>query len=347
MQLHRRISDGEGATYINSAFNYVFLGVVSLLFWGAGYMESIGYPIYATATSTPIWEAVCRMSPSKEITYLSGVLLLFGGAFLIHQANYMLIIIRKKTYLPFLLYIIFISSSTVFFPLTPASVGIFCLIFAMSQTLSTYNNPRGILGIYNAALLIGIGSLLWIHILWFVPVFWWGMYSFKSLSLRTLLASLIGLGTVYWFLLGWCVFTDDYRYFLPSFTLLGKIALPHLSEIRLIDWLHLLCLLILALATVLHIIVNEYEENIRTRHFLFFIIAIGLVSFGFAIIYEQEAEKFLQVSCMPLAILAAHFFSTSRMKRIHWMYIFFISLFLLLSILRSSWGFLPPDIWGD
>jgi hypothetical protein len=346
--MNHRLSYREGgATYINSGYNYILLIAMSLIFWVAGYAESVGYPVYGDMASTPIWNVACSMLPDKAVAYIIGILLLCGGAFLIHRANYMLIIIREKTFLPFLFYIILIGCNVAFLPLTPVSVGVFCLIIALYQVLSTYNNPKGILQIYNATLLIGAGSLLWVQILWFVPVFWWAMYSFKSWSLRTFLASLIGLGTLYWFLLGWCVLTDDYQYFTFGFSSLGRIGLPVWADIRTIDLLYLACLSVIAILSMLNIFINEYEENIRTRHFLFFIILLCVVSFGLSIVYEMQSGNFLQICCMPLSILMAHFFSTSRMKRIHWVYFGFLILFVLLSVLRSPWSFLPPDVLGD
>ncbi|MFQ6927819.1 MAG: hypothetical protein ACLRS8_06890 [Parabacteroides merdae] len=48
-------------------------------------------------------------------------------------------------------------------------------------------------------------------------MFWLGMYNFRSLTSRTFIASLLGVATVYWFLLGWCVWQRDFTLFnVPS-----------------------------------------------------------------------------------------------------------------------------------
>ncbi|GHV52716.1 hypothetical protein FACS1894181_16020 [Bacteroidia bacterium] len=331
--------------FIDIPFNYVLLVGMSLFFWIAGYSESAGYPVYSGVSSTPLWATVCRMLPNKAVTYLIGVLLLAGGAFLIYRANYMLIIIREKTYMPFLFYLIFISSNTDFFPLNSASLGVFCLILAFYQILTTYHNTNVIPQIYNSALLIGAGSLLWVHILWFVPVFWYGMYSFKSMTLRTFLAFLTGLATVYWFLLGWCVWTEDFSFFSIPFASLLKTGFPAFG-LGPVDWLSMGCLLSVGLLAVVNILLHEYDDSLRTRQFLFFIILFGIVPFGLSFIYEQQSTEFLEVSCMPLAILIAHFFTTSKSRWLKWLYYLFMALFLLLAILRSPWSFLPPDVLG-
>jgi hypothetical protein len=334
----------EKTTAINTPLNFGLLVAMSVFFWIAGYTQSVGYPVYGEAASTPLWNIVCTSLTSKAGAYFIGALLLGGGAFLIHRANYMLILIREKTYLPFLLYLILISSNTAFLPLNSASLGIFCLILAFYQILMTYREPHAIANIFNAALLLGAGSLLWIHILWFVPVFWLGMYMVKSMSIRGFLASLTGLVTIYWFLVGWCAWTQNYDALYGPFHSLAMLSSPQLSNIRTADWIYMLAMLLLAATSIINILIHEYDESVRNRQFLFFTIIIGLISFSLALIYEQQRVEFLGVSCMPLAILASHLFVTSRMKKKDWLYYPLLALYLLLSIIRSPWNFLPPDV---
>ena len=160
--------------------------------WVVSYLYSVGYPVYGEVSATPLWNTICQTLPGKEFTYIIGMALMFGGAFLLHRANYVLVLIREKTMLPFLFYVLFISTNPDFFPLKSTSVGVFCLILAIYQLFTTYHDPEAREKAYSAALLIGIGSLLWVHLLWFLPLFWLGMYNFRSLTSRTFIASLLG-----------------------------------------------------------------------------------------------------------------------------------------------------------
>ena len=102
-------------------------------------------------------------------------------------------LIREKTLLPFLFYALLTSTNPDFFPLKSTSVGVFCLILALYQLFTSYHDPDATDKAYNASLIISIGSLLWIHILWFLPLFWLGMYNFRTLNIRTFVASLFGI----------------------------------------------------------------------------------------------------------------------------------------------------------
>jgi hypothetical protein len=323
---------------IDHSFNYVLLLGVSLFFWVAGYRASLGYPLHSEDVVTPLWEFVCRVLPNKTVTYLIGLLLTAGGAFLIHRANYVLLIIREKTLLPFLLYILLISTNPTFFPLNSTSLGIFCLILAFYQLLTSYHDPGAIQKTFNTAFFIGVGSLLWVHILWFLPFFWWGMYYFKVLNLRTFLASLTGVCVIYWFLLGWCVWQHDYTPFTLPFASLLQTGLPDdFARVRLIDWIHVLYTAFLTMIAIVNILLHEYDDSLRTRQFLYFLIILAAVSFGLFFLYKQSSDEFLDVACMPVSVLVAHFFTVKKGKRKFRLYYLFIALYIFISLMRSPW----------
>ena len=109
--------------------------------WIVSYLNSVGYPVYGEVTAPPLWNAICQVLPGKAFTYAIGILLMFGGAFLLHRANYVLVLIREKTLLPFLFYVLFISTNPDFLPLKSTSVGVFCLILAIYQLFTSYHDP--------------------------------------------------------------------------------------------------------------------------------------------------------------------------------------------------------------
>ena len=106
----QRYKIGTQATY-----SYMFVACLSC--WLLGYFTSTGYPVYGEVTATPLWNALCAQMPNKLWTYLIGLMLMLGGAFFVHRANYALMLIREKSYLPFLFYTLYISTNPDFFPL--------------------------------------------------------------------------------------------------------------------------------------------------------------------------------------------------------------------------------------
>lgn len=306
--------------------------------WIAAYIGSVGYPVYGEVTAAPLWNQVCRILPGKTFTYLIGFLLMAGGAFLLHRANYALMLIREKTLLPFVFYVLLISTNPDFLPLKSTSVGVFCLVLAIYQLFISYHDPEAVSKAYNSALILGIGSLLWVHILWFVPMLWWGMFNFRTWNIRTFAASLLGLCTVYWFVLGWCVWQQDYTLFTVPFPTLFKIRFLMIRGAGHADWMGIIAIVVLTLAAAVNIMTHEYEDNLRTRQFLYFLIALTIWTFGLFFLYEQSSEELLEMVCMPVSILLAHFFTVWRGKYTFWLFHFTVLCLVVLLFVRI-WNF--------
>ncbi|NDV55469.1 hypothetical protein D0T51_06970 [Parabacteroides sp. 52] len=304
-----------------------------------GYITSLGFPVYEEPTGSPLWNQICRLLPNKIFTYLIGLGLMLCGAFLLYRANYALMLIREKTLLPFLLYVLFLSSNANFFPLKSTTVGVFCLILALYQLFTSYHDPEATVKSFKTALIIAIGSLLWIHILWFLPLFWDGMYRFRTLTLKTFVASLLGVATVYWGVLGWCVWQEDYTAFTVPFASLLDIHFLTKDAAPLLDWVNLIYIVILLMAAAINILTHEHEDNLRTRLFLFFLIKFAFWSLLFFFFYRESAEEFMHMACIPAAILTGHFFSVRRNRYTVAVFLFTVIFFPTLLMIRL-WSFL-------
>ncbi len=318
----------------------IFTGITVLCLgsWLAAYLLSIGFPVYGGVSEVPLWNAFCKVLTSKVGAYLMGFLLMMGGAFLLQKSNYELMLIREKSLLPFFLNILLISTNLNFLPLNPASFGVFFLIVAISLLFPCYHSSDTRNAAFNISLILSLGSLLWIHILWFIPLFWYGLYSFRAFSFRTFLASLIGVVTIYWFVLGWCVWTRDFSVF-SVFSSLFKIQLISTSYTDWINWIGILLVAFVSFIAVINILSHDLDDIQRTRRFLYLLILFGFWSFALAILFAQSADEFLQVACIPSSLLLAHFFTLSRGRIVNWLYaLLLLSLAVLLSI--RLWNFL-------
>lgn len=328
---HRRFVITTPLTYF-----YLLLGCISC--WIMGYIHSEGYPIFNEVYTTPLWNAVCQAIPNKTTAYLIGFTLMTGGAFLLHRANFILMLTREKTFLPFLLYILLVSCNPDFIPLKSASIGVFCLVLAIYQLFSSYHNDEATGPIFNATLILATGSLFWIHLLWFVPVFWYGMYCFRSFSIRTFMASILGLITIYWLLLGWCVWQDNYAAIQVPLQALFKIRMLQIGTDGLMNATGIAYLALLLVIAAVNIFTHEYEDNLRTRQYLYFLITLAIWSFALFFFYEQSSEELLETVCMPAAILLGHFFTVQRGKYIFWFFHGTVIFYITLSAIRL-WKF--------
>ena len=125
-----------------SAGTLVYVLVGCLACWAMCFVRSMGYPIQEEAGEPPIWRFLCGQLSSATQAYAVGFVLMAGGAFLVHRANYVLMLIREKTYLPILIYVLLVSTNEDFLPLKATSFGVFFTILAIYELFTAYPDRR-------------------------------------------------------------------------------------------------------------------------------------------------------------------------------------------------------------
>lgn len=92
-----------------------------------------------------------------------------------------------------------------------AQVSAFVYILLLGSLMSMYKNPRAVTAAYNVGLLFPFLLIFQPVFLLFVPCLWVTMMVLRAFSLRTWLASVLGLLTTYVFATYWCYLTKiDY-----------------------------------------------------------------------------------------------------------------------------------------
>ena len=153
------------------------------------------------------------------------------------------------------------------------------------------------------------------------------------------MASLLGVATVYWFLLGWCVWQRDFTPFTIPFHTLFKMHLLATDGIVLVDWISIIAIAFLTIVASLNIVMHDTEDSLRSRQFLAFLIAMSVWAFSLYFLYEQVSEEFLETACVPASILIAHFFTVTRRRIVFWSF-YATVVFLIATLFIRLWNFL-------
>ncbi|MDR1500797.1 MAG: hypothetical protein LBI58_07450 [Tannerellaceae bacterium] len=331
---------GDRQYSVDNPVNHALLLGLSFLILISGYGALAGSDAADVPSgATPLWEHIRLLIPGLPYACLAGCLVTVFGAVLLHRMNYMLMIIREKTIMPPLLYILLIGSSAGGFMLTPVLPALLSLMLASYILFTSFHEGADISKAFNIAFLIGLGSLLWTHLLLFMPLFWWGMYSFNILRLRTFLASLMGVGVIYWFMLGWCVVTEDFAPFTLSFSLLIEAGgqAEAVFYPPYIKWANLLLIAFFGIVGAGNIMLIGYDDNLRTRKCLSFLTGTLIFSVILFLAYGMKEEGFSAIACMPIALLTAHFLTSKKSKRKLWLCYVMLMLITLLTFLKSPW----------
>lgn len=259
-----------------------------------------------------------RLLEASTADYISvGICLLLdiSTLFLILQIDRSSTIIRKRTILPALFYLLLIFAIPDFNNDVSGSLSSFCIVLSLLLLFKTYHKPEYTINFFNLSFVLSCGSLLWPPLILFFPYFLICSFFFRSLTIKSFLASIIGFCTVYLFVGVWFLYKEDTLttiHLIPDFPSHISFLLFNTNPNK---YLFLALLIFLSFISACNIILNERNGKIKTRAFLgalFFLIAM---IFAFIFIFPNLENQWLQILIVPVSLVAGHFFSLNTSKK--------------------------------
>ncbi len=313
---------------------------VSLACWGIAYSVSIGFPLMKEgALYTSLWETVSLLFNNIILSYATGFVLTLFLAFLMQRIADLESLIKYRTRLPFVLFFLFLSTNIELLPFTETSVALLFLAFALYELFKSYRNPEMLGSTFKTAALLGFSSLFFPHILWFVPFLWIGMYKMYTLTLKNIAASLIGLFTIYWIVLGWCVWQNDFTIFVSLYAVLADFDFFHPGIFFQYYQIGFAGLLIFFLISILHIKRKSLTESVRIRQKISFLPDLSIGSLTLMFIYSQRAAAFMAIFYLPTSIAIAYLLSNLQ-HRSRFIVYYSILILLFASFSIRLWNYL-------
>ncbi|MDR0543192.1 MAG: DUF6427 family protein [Dysgonamonadaceae bacterium] len=238
-------------------------------------------------------------------------------------------IIRQKTLLPAFFYLLLAGTNPLFFYDLRGSVSAFIVTLCLLFLFNSYQNPLSQRNALNISLILTLGSFNWLPLFLFFPLFWYGMYRFKSLNIRTFFASLTGILLVCLFWFAWCVYENNLSIFLqalPDWSDLTDIQIfsPNIREGVVILFLFLLFVL-----SGIRIFMAGVSEKIQAMNILSYLYLLACVVFAFFFIQNQWSKEWLLILHIPLSLLIAHYFTLSNKPVELWLFLLVVVFFLL------------------
>ncbi|MDR2915504.1 MAG: DUF6427 family protein [Tannerella sp.] len=311
---------------------------VCLLCWSTGYIYSIGFPLTVDSAVFSFWEALCKLLNHRFFIYIIGLLLLTLTAFVMQRISDIEMLIRERTRLPFMLFMLLISTNAGLLPFREVSVVLLCLVFMIYELFNSYQSPEATGKLFNAGVLVGTAGLFMPQVLWFVPLLWIGMYQFRSLSFRSFMASLIGLLIIYWFVLAWCVWKHDFSMFVSLFSSLMDFELFSIAisfQYYQIGFIGIVLLLIMAL---FHIKIDAFNNSVRVRQMLFFLLNMSVWSLILIFLYGNSADSFSAILYLPGSVLIAYFLESMH-NRFRFILYYSVLVLCVVSFVMRVWNF--------
>ena len=318
--------------------NMIITITAGLLCWGLGYYHSLGYPLTVNDVVLPFWENVCAWPVSRVFYYVAGLLLIVLIAFVIQHISDVERLIEERTRLAFLFFFILTSTQTGLLAMSETTIVLVCLVFILYELFRAYQLPEATGTLFNVGVLIGFTGLWMPQILWLVPLLWIGMYQLQSLTFRSLMASLIGVLIIYWFVLAWCIWARDFSMFTSLYSSLTDFEFFFIF--RPFRYYHtgFIVIIFLLFVAFFYIKTDAISNRVRVRLLLSFLLNMSIWVLVLICLYGRNTDSFLAVLYLPVSVLMAYFFERIH-KRIKFMLYYFVLLLSVLSFLLRIWSF--------
>lgn len=224
------------------------------------------------------------------------------------------------------------SMATFLFPSLREAIVQLCLITSYTIIFHTYQDKDSPGLIFYAFLCLGIASVLFIQILYFVPLLWLLMgFKMMAFSFRMFCASIVGLITPYWFLAPLSYFTGHFdslvthitgiAYFQPLFQY-GQFNDHHYITFAFV------CLV--AIIGTVHYLRTSHMDKIRTQMIYELLMWMNLLTVIFIILQPQHFEILLGIMIVNTSPFIGHFLALTHTRMTN--LTFYILIFFILFI---------------
>jgi hypothetical protein len=185
-------------------------------------------------------------------------------------------------------------------------------VFMLFRSYHVYSDAPGI--IFYSFLLLALSSMLSPKVIWFAPLWFITMANFRSLTIRSIFAAIIGAALPYWFLFAHAAFYGRMELFTQPFTDMADLAdigpasLPSYG-VNIITFM-----VLLFLGSLIQYATESYKDKLQVHSYIGFL--LSLMAYGIALILIQPSllNDLLTTLMISCALLTAHLFVMTTTK---------------------------------
>lgn len=179
------------------------------------------------------------------------------------------------------------------------NISAIAVVLSLSSLFSSYQCRYSSNNLFYSFFILSLGSLCFPQLLYFIPIWFIGAIMLQSLHIRSFFGALIGICLPYWFLLAIALYLNKIDLFYAPFIEMVRFGdfniITHVSFLELFGIIFLAFLFIISL---IHCVTLYYDNKIRTRLILYFIILLNIFILAF-IILQPVYEKPLLFLFLP------------------------------------------------
>lgn len=252
---------------------------------------------------------------------LAGFLLHSAVAFFLVNLNNAFALIRVRASIQSAIYFLLIAALPAVHEALAGLLCSVCCLIALQLLFSGYRQEQTSGTLFHCFALAGIAGMIVPPYMLLVPLLWTGAFSFFALNLRSMAASVVGFAFPWWMAVGYATLTGHTADFLQY---IGDIRLfrPLWTGFDLLQSVSLAFLFVVYAVSAVHCLLAGYEDKIRTRTYLYFLVFFGFCQFVLVALQPYLFASFCPLLVCTTSILAGHLFALTGSRLSNAFFIF-------------------------
>ena len=236
------------------------------------------------------------------------------GYFLI-ELNNQFGIIRMRASMQTAIYFLLVTACPEMHLLYAGDIAALAFLISIYFLFKSYQQSHAAGYLFYSFLFIGAGSILFPQLTVLSVLWLFEAYRFQALTPRSFCGALLGWMLPYWMLFGHAFFYNEMELFYRPFIELTPFGdVFNLQILQTWELAVLGYLLVLFIVSAVHCIAAGFEDKIRTRAYLQFLIDLTIFLFLLIAIQPNYCSDLLPLLMISCSILIGHFFVLTNSK---------------------------------
>jgi hypothetical protein len=319
----------------NRATNLFLIPVAALVFGIKSLLHPFTYDFFQGEKENILFAPVYKWVGSQPLVQvIVAIVLVIVLAFLMQLINDRYTFIRIRSKLSPILFVIIVGGLTEVQTLHPVYFGAIFVLFAINRLFSIFEKSKPYSAIFDAGLLLGVGSLFYFNLIVLFPVFLLSVPILcREPKWRDFTILILGFLLPFGFAFSYAAFTDGFMELLDVF--LKNVTTPISHFLTNVPLQIYLGVLIIVTVTGSVGMLGQYDQKkVSSRKYFtvfFWMFIFSLLSFTFI---PATSQEMLVITAIPVTFLTTNLFVF--MKSRFWSELLFLLLLGIVILLQFT-----------
>ena len=244
-------------------------------------------------------------SPNSLVSKLVCLAFTLLNAFLLAQINNRFTIIRTRTFMPILVFLLLSGTWSQTNMMIAAQISLSLFLFALFYFFSMVRDRKASEEAFMGSFLVSLSSLLINPLIFIIPVCWIGFMMFQSFSLRTFLASVFGM------IAPWLIYLSVAYLIQPDLDITKLFSINvnsdlSISAFSIVEICYAASISIIGILSIVGMYTITGGDAINTRNKLNFLVFLLFSTLILSFIFRNQFISFLPLIALVYSMLISH-----------------------------------------